>query len=404
MKVFVIGRDPVLQQGEIAVKIDDPTNTISRTHCRITQIDDQVWFIKDLGSKNGTVVGGSKINEAVRIKTDEVIRLSDKVTFTASDVSKGAKIKVEQRKGADAEANANDELKQPHEDESKRSFEKNIPQERQNAINNQQKQLSNAKYANKLPPLEEFIPVLSGTSLGAAGAGSIIAALAIALLASISAYFVNNAINSSGGSLLGGISAGLQSERWVNYDDGLFRFKYPANWTITSYDGQIAVASFSADTMIFSVGLVQCANAANDDDFYALVHNAFYCNMIQAFKEDPMSTIAIGMQKDMKMRHRLQTVRGKYNWQYMSFSGPALSFAQLVDKMVENIDRKTDEFSRRTPPPKKIHSKRNYYVCSAGSLVDNRTLVIANAIATDTEDDTISEYFLAILKTLQVKP
>ena len=63
----LIGRD-----REAIVWIDD--ESVSRRHARIS-IDDKGATMEDLGSKNGTFVGGEKIRKAVRLSDRELIRV-----------------------------------------------------------------------------------------------------------------------------------------------------------------------------------------------------------------------------------------------------------------------------------------------------------------------------------------
>ncbi len=54
LKSFLIGRDP-----ECEVYIDDPA--VSRMHAKVV-FEDQKWHIQDLGSSNGTIINGKKID------------------------------------------------------------------------------------------------------------------------------------------------------------------------------------------------------------------------------------------------------------------------------------------------------------------------------------------------------
>lgn len=50
---LIVGRNPRADDGEIAVRLDDPMKSISRSHFRITATDSSVQVV-DLGSANGT--------------------------------------------------------------------------------------------------------------------------------------------------------------------------------------------------------------------------------------------------------------------------------------------------------------------------------------------------------------
>lgn len=63
----VIGREP-----EVLVPIDSPG--VSRRHARVT-VDGNRATIEDLGSKNGTLVRGERIDSPVELQNGETIRL-----------------------------------------------------------------------------------------------------------------------------------------------------------------------------------------------------------------------------------------------------------------------------------------------------------------------------------------
>ena len=65
----VIGRDP-----DLDVFLDSPG--VSRHHARITVVGDEVT-VEDLGSKNGTYVGGARVEAPVRLASGDVIRLGE---------------------------------------------------------------------------------------------------------------------------------------------------------------------------------------------------------------------------------------------------------------------------------------------------------------------------------------
>jgi uncharacterized RDD family membrane protein YckC len=86
MKTLVIGRNPTANTGEIPIRIEDRSNSISRTHCKITQYDDGRWLIEDSGSKNGTFTNGEKITEPRWINADEQVILAGKIPIYISDL------------------------------------------------------------------------------------------------------------------------------------------------------------------------------------------------------------------------------------------------------------------------------------------------------------------------------
>lgn len=60
----ILGRRPAIDQlgDEIdrstevtVVQVDDPTRSVSRTHCALGQFEDMLW-VNDLGSNNGTIL------------------------------------------------------------------------------------------------------------------------------------------------------------------------------------------------------------------------------------------------------------------------------------------------------------------------------------------------------------
>ena len=70
----VIGRE-----GEGVTVLDSPT--VSRRHARIV-VDDREAVIEDLGSKNGTYVGGERIASPVRLQDGDQVRIgSIQLTF-----------------------------------------------------------------------------------------------------------------------------------------------------------------------------------------------------------------------------------------------------------------------------------------------------------------------------------
>jgi pSer/pThr/pTyr-binding forkhead associated (FHA) protein len=66
---LIIGRDA---EGAGRLAEDDE---ISRLHARITRVPNRHWTIEDLGSTNGTLVNGLRIDEPVTLAQDDTIQL-----------------------------------------------------------------------------------------------------------------------------------------------------------------------------------------------------------------------------------------------------------------------------------------------------------------------------------------
>jgi hypothetical protein len=80
IKTYLIGRNPNVSQGEIAVKINDPSKKVSSNHCRII-FDGANFFIEDLISVNGTFVDGEKINSRTLVNINSNIKLGENYAF-----------------------------------------------------------------------------------------------------------------------------------------------------------------------------------------------------------------------------------------------------------------------------------------------------------------------------------
>jgi len=78
--VFIVGRGPNCQPGEVPIVINDQTHTVSNTHCRII-IENEQMFIEDLKSTNGTFVNGNRIAQAVKIDLNSNIMLGKRAQF-----------------------------------------------------------------------------------------------------------------------------------------------------------------------------------------------------------------------------------------------------------------------------------------------------------------------------------
>jgi pSer/pThr/pTyr-binding forkhead associated (FHA) protein len=72
-----VGRDP-----ETAVFLDDIT--VSRSHAVFERRDGQEWFVRDVGSLNGTYVNGEQVDETKLASGDEVQIGKFKLTFFAA--------------------------------------------------------------------------------------------------------------------------------------------------------------------------------------------------------------------------------------------------------------------------------------------------------------------------------
>ena len=54
----------------------------SRVHCEF-YLQDQTWYLRDMGSRNGTRVNGEKIQVAVAVKNGDIVRIGrTKLMFT----------------------------------------------------------------------------------------------------------------------------------------------------------------------------------------------------------------------------------------------------------------------------------------------------------------------------------
>src|SRR3954462_2464844 len=50
-------------------------NTVSRRHCEIVPDENQAWFVKDLGSANGTWINGQRVERTAYLKLGDQIRV-----------------------------------------------------------------------------------------------------------------------------------------------------------------------------------------------------------------------------------------------------------------------------------------------------------------------------------------
>jgi len=83
----VVGRNPRLAEptGTVAVSIDDPTRTMSKTHARLW-VEHGVLFIDDLGSTNGVaLLAGGSVEHAtaldpgapVEVRAGDIVQLGE---------------------------------------------------------------------------------------------------------------------------------------------------------------------------------------------------------------------------------------------------------------------------------------------------------------------------------------
>ena len=75
--VTPVGRDP-----ETAVFLDDIT--VSRKHAAFERREGSEWFVRDVGSLNGTYVNGEQVDETKLASGDEVQVGKFKLTFFAA--------------------------------------------------------------------------------------------------------------------------------------------------------------------------------------------------------------------------------------------------------------------------------------------------------------------------------
>ncbi|HZK07128.1 MAG TPA: RDD family protein [Bacteroidales bacterium] len=78
--VFIVGRSPSCNTGETPIIINDSTNTVSSTHCRII-VENGLVYIEDLNSTNGTFINGNRINQAVKVDLSSSIMLGKRLQF-----------------------------------------------------------------------------------------------------------------------------------------------------------------------------------------------------------------------------------------------------------------------------------------------------------------------------------
>ncbi len=79
-KEFIIGRDPTVDSHQVKILIDDPTNYVSRSHCKVSMVNGEL-FLEDLKSRNGTYYKGNKISSKTKVYPNDVIGLGQRIKF-----------------------------------------------------------------------------------------------------------------------------------------------------------------------------------------------------------------------------------------------------------------------------------------------------------------------------------
>ncbi len=381
MKVYVIGRDPVVKAGETAFKINDPSNVISRTHCRITQIDNQTFFIEDAGSKNGIMVNNAPVNQPLQVGLSDSIQLPNKVTFTINDVISGVDINTPESKQKDVEVK--EKVKEPQ-----------VQQAEPKPPPRHEPQIKKAQEGFKKPqkqkvPVQNSAPLSTGIGGGGIGILPILATAAIVVLAAVSAYYISNyesAKLSGKPSLTDRISGifSVSTLNWHVYDNGIVRFKYPDDWQIVweAPDETVVVGNLTND-VAFSVSWVICEQYSGQDVYNAM-SNSFNCSMIDKYINDPKSILVIGLANNMTIVSDMTRLRGKLSWTKISVCGDAIDLHEI---MMDDAPSKTTRVFQMT----------------AASLVQSNVLLTAAAGCTENEGDKYSEVFKEILRTIEYR-
>lgn len=86
-ETLVVGRSP-----DCDLLLPDPF--LSRFHARFYRRDDDLW-VEDLGSSNGTVVNGDRIDAATRLAVGDEVRLSDTRITVARPAAEGRDVRAE---------------------------------------------------------------------------------------------------------------------------------------------------------------------------------------------------------------------------------------------------------------------------------------------------------------------
>jgi pSer/pThr/pTyr-binding forkhead associated (FHA) protein len=411
MKIYVIGRNPIAGTGETPIIIDDSTNTISRTHCRITQIDDNSFFIEDAGSKNGTIVNDSKIGNSIRLTPDDKISLSNKITFSVKDIQSGVPLKVTSKEQSPNEkindsANNNQYVDR---EISNNKIDAKPPNPKSNNVSpknpslkrtNPKKNASLKSQVSGLPELQEILPAFSGTSIATLNSGILIAGLTAILLGVMAIHKISDINKHTGSDLIGNLfnASGNSNEKWEHYDDGVVYFEYPQSWIISHpYGTHVTVQKLSIDTITFAVVFNYCMDGENSDH-----QNIIDCSIIEFFKTDPKAFLLIGIQKDMKTYNPNQKINSKINWETAYYSGPAFSFDQLIQNFSYNLESRAKDFTKKPPESRQEPVKRNYFVANAAAMIDTDLMVSAGLTSIDNEDELMYSYFLRMMNSLKI--
>jgi pSer/pThr/pTyr-binding forkhead associated (FHA) protein len=77
----VVGRD----SGGLEVR----DRKLSKRHARFIRLDDALW-VEDLGSKNGTFIGGTRVSGRVRLRHGDVVQMGDLIAYVDEQTAPGA--------------------------------------------------------------------------------------------------------------------------------------------------------------------------------------------------------------------------------------------------------------------------------------------------------------------------
>ncbi|QAA82671.1 FHA domain-containing protein [Aequorivita sp. H23M31] len=131
-KVFIVGREPKVSNKEISILVNDPTNRVSKSHCRIS-FDGLNLFIEDLNSTNGTYINGDRIDSGTKIDFSSSISLgrSFPLNLDILNISKKKEVYF---------SNEDDVIEGlPHKNENRsRGLKNNLPPYNENALSSQE--------------------------------------------------------------------------------------------------------------------------------------------------------------------------------------------------------------------------------------------------------------------------
>lgn len=385
MKVFVIGRDPVVKAGETAFKVNDPSNVISRTHCRITQIDNQTFILEDAGSKNGVIVNNKLVNQPMQVNLNDALLLPNNVKFTINDVISGANISMPESKQKDI--GARDNVKGP---QVQQGNPKSTPREPP-----VKKAVDGFKKPQKpLAQVQKSAPVSAGVGGGGIGMLPILAIAVTIALAAVSAYYISN--YESGGlsgrpSLMDRLSgaASLKTANWQIFDNGIVRFKYPYDWVIIGEQtNETVVIGSMLNDVGFAVSWIIC-DQYKGHDVYEALSQSFNCSMIEMYINDPQSILVIGLANNMTIQSDMTRLRGKSSWRTISVYGDAIDF-QSID-IHDFIGGNTSLKTRRA------------FQMNAASLIQSNVLLTASAACLEKDGVKYNEVFKEILRSIEYR-